>query len=58
MQVVIAFTRQPQYRERYQFHDVVRRVAESDAQLEANIDKAILEALAGRTPSNFGRRRR
>ena len=46
--VVLAFVRQPQYRERFKFHDVVRRVAENDAQLEANIDKAIAKALTGR----------
>jgi hypothetical protein len=36
----------------------VRRVAENDAQLEANIDKAIADALAGRLPSLPSRRRR
>jgi len=56
--MVLAFVRQPQYRERFKFHDVVRRVAENDAQLEANIDKAITEALDGRLPSLPGRRRR
>jgi len=56
--MVLAFVRQPQYRERFKFHDVVRRVAENDAQLEANIDKAIADALAGRLPSLPGRRRR
>ena len=49
--MVLAFVRQPQYRERFKFHDVVRRVAENDAQLEANIDKAIVEALSGRLTS-------
>ena len=43
--VVLAFVKQPHYRERLRFYDVVRRVAESDAQLEANIDKAIAKAL-------------
>lgn len=56
--MVLAFVRQPQYRERFKFHDVVRRVAENDAQLEANIDKAIADALAGRLPRLAGRRRR
>lgn len=56
--MVLAFVRQPQYRERFKFHDVVRRVAENDAQLEANIDKAITDALAGRLPSLPSRRRR
>ena len=46
--VVLAFVRQPRYRERFKFHEVVRRVAENDAQLEANIDKAIAKALTGR----------
>ncbi|WP_341870009.1 hypothetical protein [Ectopseudomonas khazarica] len=54
--MVIAFVRQPQYRERLDFHGVVRRVAENDAQLEANIDKAIADALSGRLPTNFSRR--
>lgn len=56
--MVLAFVRQPRYRERFKFHDVVRRVAENDAQLEANIDKAIADALNGTLPSNFNRRRR
>lgn len=50
MVMVLAFVRQPQYRERFKFHDVVRRVAEDDAQLEANINKAITDALSGRLP--------
>lgn len=54
--MVLAFVRQPQYRERFKFHDVVRRVAEDDGQLEVNIDKAIADALSGRLPSNFRRR--
>ena len=58
MVMVLAFARQPQYRERFKFHDVVRRVAENDAQLEANIDKAIAAALNGRLPANFNRRPR
>lgn len=58
MVMVLAFVRQPQYRERFKFHDVVRRVAENDAQLEANIDKAIADALAGKLPTNFNRRAR
>lgn len=53
--VVLAFVRQPQYRERFKFHDVVRRVAENDAQLETNIDKAIADALNGKLPGSFGR---
>ena len=54
--MVLAFVRQPQYRERFKFHDVVRRVAENDGQLEANIDKAIADALSGRLPKMRGRR--
>jgi hypothetical protein len=54
--MVLAFVRQPQYRERFKFHDVVRRVAENDGQLEANIDKAIADALNGRLPKVAGRR--
>lgn len=55
--MVLAFVRQPQYRERFKFHDVVRRVAEDDAQLETNIDKAIADALNGRLPKLRSRRR-
>lgn len=55
--MVLAFVRQPQYRARFKFHDVVRRVAENDAQLEANIDKAIADALTGRLPALRSRRR-
>lgn len=54
--MVLAFVRQPQYRARFKFHDVVRRVAEDDGQLEANIDKAIADALNGRLPKQRGRR--
>ncbi len=54
--MVLAFVRQPQYRARFKFHDVVRRVAENDGQLEANIDKAIADALNGRLPKLRGRR--
>ena len=57
MVMVLAFVRQPKYRERFKFHDVVRRVAENDGQLEANIDKAIADALSGRLP-DFRRGRR
>lgn len=54
--MVLAFVRQPQYSARFKFHDVVRRVAENDGQLEANIDKAIADALSGRLPKLRGRR--
>lgn len=53
--VVLAFVRQPQYRERFKFFDIVRRVAENDSMLEANIDNAIADALAGKLP-RVGRR--
>lgn len=56
--MVLAFVQQPQYRERFKFHDVVRRVAEDDAQLEVNIDKAIADALSGRLPQVRSRRAR
>ncbi|MDN6872934.1 hypothetical protein QO209_10800 [Pseudomonas citronellolis] len=46
--MVLAFVRQPQYRERFRFFDVVRRIAEDDARLEANIEKALAKALQGR----------
>ncbi|GLE99838.1 hypothetical protein VNPA141752_61600 [Pseudomonas aeruginosa] len=31
--------------QRLQFHDMVRRVAEDDARLEANIERALAKAL-------------
>lgn len=43
--MVLAFVRQPQYRERFRFFDVVRRIAEDDARLEANIEKALAKAM-------------
>ncbi|WP_275629062.1 hypothetical protein [Pseudomonas sp. 273] len=43
--MVLAFVRQPQYRERFRFFDVVRRIAEDDALLEANIEKALALAM-------------
>lgn len=52
IRVVLQFSRAaPLYRERFKFHAVVRRVAENDAQLETNINKAIADALNGRLPS-------
>ena len=59
MRVVLQFSRRkPSYRTRFRFFDVVRRVAENDAQLEANIDKAIADALSGRLPALRSRGRR
>lgn len=55
--MVLAFVRQPQYRTLFKFHDVVRRTAENDAQLEANIDKAIADALTGKLPRVSSQRR-
>ncbi|MFN9528568.1 MAG: hypothetical protein ACK561_17950 [Pseudomonadaceae bacterium] len=59
MRVVLQFSRSaPSYRSRFDFHGVVRRVAENDALLETNINIAITKALQGRAPSNFRRRPR
>lgn len=54
LKMVLAFVSQPQYRARLDFHGVGTRVA--DANLEANIDKAITDALTGNLPTNFRRR--
>lgn len=43
MAVVLAFVRQPQYRSRLPFHDIVARVA--DEQLATNVNLAITKAL-------------
>lgn len=53
MAMVLAFVSQPQYRRRLDFHGVVERIA--DANLEANIDKAITDALTGNLPTSFKR---
>lgn len=45
--IVLAFVREPSYRARFDFYGIVRRFAENDALLEANIDTAITKALAG-----------
>ena len=52
--MVLAFVSQPQYRTKLDFHGVVMRVA--DDNLEANVDKAIVDALTGNLPTNFKRR--
>ena len=52
--MVLAFVKHPQYQKLLDFHGVVERVA--DANLEPNIDKAVLDALAGNLPTNFKRR--
>ncbi|WP_236211340.1 hypothetical protein [Metapseudomonas otitidis] len=52
--IVLAFVRAPQYQRRLHFHDVVERVAE--ANLTANINRAIAQALQGKLPTNFRRR--
>lgn len=45
--MVLVFVKEPHYRERFKFYDVVRRIAESDAIIEANINRAITKALRG-----------
>lgn len=47
VQVVLVFTREPNYAPRFDFHGVVRKVAENDALIEAAVDKAVAQALAG-----------
>lgn len=54
MEVVLAFVSQPSYARRLDFYGVAERVA--DAELAANLDKALLDALSGSLPSNFRRR--
>ena len=43
--MVLAFVRQPQYQVRLQFYEVVRRIAEDDSRLEANIEQALAKAM-------------
>lgn len=45
VRMVLVFTREPQYTPRFDFHGVVRKVAENDALIEAAIDRAIADAL-------------
>lgn len=52
--VVLAFVDEPSYTRRLDFHGVAERVA--GERLAANLDKALLDALAGRLPDNFRRR--
>jgi hypothetical protein len=54
MEVVLAFVSEPSYTRRLDFHGVAERVA--DAKLAANLDKALLDALAGGLLSSFKRR--
>ncbi len=54
--MVLAFVRQPQYQRRLDFHGVAGRVAA--ANMEANINKAITDALNGRLPAGRGGRGR
>ncbi|WP_430318171.1 hypothetical protein [Pseudomonas nitroreducens] len=49
--MVLAFVRQPQYRVRLQFHEVVRRIAEDDSRLEANIEQALAKAMKAKASS-------
>lgn len=54
--MVLAFVRQPQYQRRLDFHGIAGRVAA--ANMEANINKAITDALNGRLPASRGGRGR
>lgn len=45
LQVVLVFTREPSYAPRFDFHKVVRQVAENDALFESYIDQALADAL-------------
>ncbi|SFK45518.1 hypothetical protein [Azotobacter beijerinckii] len=54
VKMVLAFVRQPIYRQRLDFHGVVRRLA--DERLEVNVDKAVTDALTDQLPTRFERR--
>jgi len=45
MQMVLVFVREPNYSPRFDFHKVVRQVAENDALFESHIDGALAAAL-------------
>lgn len=45
MQLVLVFVREPQYAPRFDFHKVVRQVAENDALFESYIDQALADEL-------------
>lgn len=45
VQVVLVFTREPSYSPRFDFHKVVRQIAENDALFESYIDQALADAL-------------
>lgn len=49
--MVLAFVRQPQYQVRLQFYEVVRRIAEDDSRLEANIEQALAKAMRAKASS-------
>lgn len=45
MQMVLMFIRPPHYAPRFDFHGVVRKVAENDALVESAVDRAVTDAL-------------
>ncbi len=54
MEVVLAFVSNPNYTRRLDFYGLAERVARD--RLPANLDKALLDALAGKLPTNFSKR--